>query len=275
MHPGLLAVFALLLAGAWFGKAAGPVTASQPVLSPAASAAASTAGTMDSQILTSINAARATRKLVSLRVDSRLAAWAGDRAAWMASRADLTHTSYGGSPCNLYVIERITWYQCGEAIADTTSAFGTKAASALYSLWRSSPEHFALITSTTFNYVGVGLAYRAANYTTYSSILFLQGPEHNNPIPSWTAASVSGQAVHWAWTAYEPKLQTHTAAVKNYYLELRRDDGAWILLRTNNTDTSATYPNLPLGTTLEIRIRARDTVGNVSAWLPSTTFTVH
>ena len=267
MQPGLLAVFVMLIAGAWFGQPAATAAASP--------ASVSTASAMDSQILTSINADRASRSLVSLRVDSRLAVWAGDRAAWMASHADLTHTSYGGSPCNLYVIERITWYQCGEAIADTTTAFGTKAASALYSLWRSSPEHFALITSTTFNYVGVGVAYRAANHTTYGSILFLEGPEHNNPIPSWTEAWVNGQTVHWAWTAYEPRLQSHTAAVRNYDVEMRRDHGSWNLLRSNNTDVSATFRNLPAGTTWEIRIRARDTVGNVSAWLSSATFAVH
>ena len=198
MHPVRAALLAVLVAGAWFVQPPGAAAAGPAPTSPATTtlatttpATVSTAATMDSQILNSMNADRASRNLVALRVDSRLAAWATDRAAWMANHAILTHTSYGGSPCNLFVVERITWYQCGEAIADTTTTFGAKAASALYGLWKGSPEHFALITSSTFNYVGVGVAYRAANHTTYGSILFLEGPEHNRPIPSWTSASTT------------------------------------------------------------------------------------
>ncbi len=281
MHPVRAALLAVLVAGAWFVQPPGAAAAGPAPTSPATTtlatttpATVSTAATMDSQILNSMNADRASRNLVALRVDSRLAAWATDRAAWMADHAILTHTSYGGSPCNLFVVERITWYQCGEAIADTTTTFGAKAASALYGLWKGSPEHFALITSSTFNYVGVGVAYRAANHTTYGSILFLEGPEHNRPIPSWTSAYHYAQTVHWSWTAYEPRLQTHTAAVANYDVQIRVNRGSWHWLRIRSTGTSATFRNLAPGTSLEIRIEARDTVGNVSGWLTSTTFTV-
>jgi uncharacterized protein YkwD len=265
-QPGLVAIFVLLLGLASLG---------QPSPAAAFGPAVTTASTMDSQILTSLNNDRLALKLAPLRLDSRLIAWSADRAAWMASHALLTHTSYGGSPCNLYVIEKITWYQCGEAIANTTASFGAKAATALYALWRASPDHYALITSKTFNYVGIGVAYRAANHTTYASILFLEGPEHNRPIPSWTESWVSGTTVHWGWTAREPILQTHTAAIRSFDLELRTNSGSWHLLRTNSTDVSATFRNLPPGSTWQIQIRARDSVGNLSGWLTSSTLTVH
>jgi uncharacterized protein YkwD len=276
MHRGLATLLALLVAAAWFAQPLGAAAAGTAPTSPATTSTAttSTAATMDSQILSSMNSDRANRKLVALRVDTRLAAWATDRAAWMASHAILTHTSYGGSPCNLFVIERITWYECGEAIADTTTTFGSNAASALYALWKGSPEHFALITSSTFNYVGVGVAYRAANHTTYGSILFLEGPEHNRPIPSWTSAYLNGRTVHWGWTAYDPRLQTHTAAIANYDVQMRVNHGSWFWLRTDSTAITATFRDRAPGTSWEIRIRARDTAGNTSVWLSSTTFTV-
>ncbi len=265
-QTGLVAVFVLLLGIASLG---------QPAAAAAMTPATTTASRMDSQILASLNADRTARNLTPLRLDSRLITWSADRAAWMASHALLTHTSFGGSPCNLYVIEKITWYQCGEAVADTTAAYGAKAASSLYALWRGSAEHFALITSTTFNYVGIGVAYRAANRTTYASILFLEGPEHNRPIPSWTQSWVAGTTVHWGWTAREPILQTHTAAIRGYDVELRTNGGAWHLLRTNSTDTSATFRNRSPGSSWQIQVRARDNVGNVSGWMTSATFTVH
>lgn len=267
MHSGLLVVFVVLASIAWFGR-----PGSTEALNPATTA--STASTMDGQVLAAINQDRAALSLVALRLDSRLIVWSADRAAWMASHASLTHTSYGGSPCNLYSVMRVTWYQCGEAVAETTATFGASAASALYALWKASPEHEALITSTTLNYLGIGVAYRAANHTTYASILFLEGPEHNRPIPSWTSAYVSGQTIHWAWTAREPVLQSHTAAIRDYDVQIRRSGGAWQTLRSNNTDVSATFRNVARGTAWEIRIQARDTAGNLSGWLNSATLRV-
>ncbi len=261
LHHGLLAVLVLLLAGAWFGQ-------------PAPVAATTAAVQMDGQILTSINKERTSLKLVPFRLDGRLVTWATDRAAWMASAGILTHTSYGGSPCNLYNTMHVTWYQCGEAVAETNAAFGGTAASALYSLLKNSPEHDALMASSTFNYVGIGVAYRASNHTTYLSILFLEGPERNRPIPSWTSVYASGGTVHWSWTAYDPLLQTHTGTIRNYDVELRRNNGTWHLLRSGNPATSATFRGLPPGTSWALRIRARDNYGNVSGWLTSTTLVV-
>ena len=262
IRHGLLAVLVLLLAGAWFGR-------------PASTNATSTYGAMEAQILGSINKDRAALGLHSLRLDARLVTWSAERSSWMAARGILTHTSFDGSPCNLYVVMRIRWYHCGEAIADTNAALGSAAASTLYALWKGSPDHYALITSTTFNYLGIGVTYRPANRTTYASILFLEGPDRNLPIPSLTSALSYGQTVHWSWTAYDPLLQTHTAGVKDYDIELRLNNGSWSRLRTDSLTLSCTLRNRARGSTWALRVRARDNAGNVSGWLTSATFAIH
>ena len=260
-RPGLVAVLVLLLLGAFLGTAA-PVSAT------------STAESMDAQILASINKDRAGLGLAALRLDARLVAWSADRSAWMATHAALTHTSYDGGPCNLYAVMRITWYQCGEAIADTTVTPGPAGASALYALWKGSPEHWALITSKSFNYIGIGVSYRPANRTTYASILFLEGPDRSPPIPHWTDVSLSGRSIHWGWTAYDPGLQSHTAGLRNFDVELRVNNGPWGLLRSASVGGSCSMPNRSPGTTWALRVRARDNAGNVSRWLTSATIVV-
>ncbi len=256
LRHGLLAVLVVLLAGAWFSR-------------PTVAEATSTAEAMDAQILASINHDRVALKLQPLRLDARLIAWSTARSAWMATHGILTHTSYAGSPCNLYDVMRITWYQCGEAIADTNATPGPAGAAALYALWKGSPDHWALITSTTFNYVGIGVTYRAANRMTYASILFLEGPDRSMPIPSLSNVSVVGQTVHWGWSAYDPILQTHTAGVRNYDVETRLNNGTWGMLRAATTSLSCTFPNRPRGTTWSLRVRARDNAGNLSGWVTS------
>ena len=228
---------------------------------------------MESQILGLINADRAAAGLVGLRRDTRLVTWSADRSTWMASHAALTHTSWGGAPCNLYQNERIRWYGCGEAIGDTTASFGSTAASFLYSLWKNSPDHEALIMSTTYNYIGIGVSYRAATHTTYASILFLEGPDRTSPVPRYASQYVSAGRLHWTWTAVEPLLQSHTSGFKNYDVEISVNGAAWRHMRSSSTAVAIATPPERRGT-YKVRIRARDNAGNVSAWLNSSTLVV-
>jgi uncharacterized protein YkwD len=262
IRHSLLAVLMVLLAGAWFG---GPATVS----------ATSTSATMDAQVLASINTDRVALGLHALRLDSRLVGWSADRSAWMAARGVMTHTSYDGSPCNLYNVMRITWYGCGEAVAYTTATPGAAAAAALYALWKGSPDHYALITSKTFNYIGIGITYQPVDRTTYASILFLEGPDRSLPIASLTNVSLTDRTVHWGWTAGDPILQTHTAGVKNYDIELRANNGSWRMLRANSVTLSYTLQNRLPGSSWALRVRARDNAGNVSGWVTSATIVVH
>jgi uncharacterized protein YkwD len=262
IRHSLLLVLVVLAAGVWFGR-------------PPSVNATSTAATLDAQILASINKDRASLGLHALRLDSRLVGWSADRSAWMAGRGVMTHTSYDGSPCNLYNVMRITWYQCGEAIAYTNATPGPAAGAFLYNLWKGSPDHYALITSNTFNYIGIGITYRPANGTTYASILFLEGPDRSLPIASLTNGSVNGGTVQWGWTAHDPILQTHTAGVKDYDIELRSNNGSWRMIRANSVTLSYTLRNQLPGSTWALRVRARDNAGNVSGWVTSATIVVH
>jgi len=228
---------------------------------------------MDSQILTLINADRAAAGLVGLRRDSRLVTWSADRSGWMATHASLTHSSWGGAPCSLYQNERITWYGCGEAIGDTTAAFGSSAASFLYALWKSSPDHEALIMSASYNYIGIGVSYRVSTHTTYASILFLEGPDRTAPVPRYGSQYVSAGRLHWTWSAADPILQSHTSGFKNYDVEISVNGAAWRKMRSASTAVVIATPPERRGT-YKVRIRARDHAGNVSAWLNSVTLVV-
>jgi len=261
-RSGLLAVLVLLLAGTWIATAA-PVRAT------------TTAQAMDAQILTSINGDRASSGLTALRLDSRLVTWSGERSTWMAARGVLTHTSWNGLPCSMYNLEHVTWYGCGEAIGFTSTTFGSAATTALFTMWKVSPDHNALIKSSAYNYIGIGLAYRAATHTTYASILFLEGPDRTKPIPSWTLQSQVGGTIHWKWTAYDPTLQAHSAGIRSYDVDIRVNGGPWVHLRSNSTPVSCTMPNERPGSTWELRVRARDNAGNVSSWLDSATLVAH
>jgi uncharacterized protein YkwD len=259
---GLLAVLVMLLAGTWIATA-GPVSAT------------TTAQAMSAQILASVNADRRSAGLVALRLDARLVTFSADRSSWMATRGVLSHASWNGQPCSMYNLEHIAWYGCGEAIGYTTTAFGAAAAAALFNMWTASPDHNALIKSTAYNYIGIGVAYRAASHTTYASILFLDGPDRTKPIPSWTLQSQVGGTLHWKWTAYDPALQTHLAGVRNYDVDIRVNGGAWVHLRTNAAAGSCTMPHELPGSTWVLRIRARDNAGNVSGWITSATLVAH
>lgn len=262
-RSGLLAALLLVLGCAWFGQAA-PVQAST----------AATAGAMETQLLGLINHERVADGLVSLRKDTRLATWAGNRSAWMAARGVLTHTSWDGAPCTMYAKMKITWYGCGEAIGFTSAAFGSAAATFLFNLWKASPDHQALLMSASYNYLGIGVSYRASTHTTYASILFLEGPDRSPPVARYLHQGVSGHDVNWSWTAADPLLQTHYAGFKSYDVELSVNGGAWRRARTGSTAIAVTIRNEKAGK-YRLRIRARDRVGNLSAWLTSATLTVH
>ena len=132
-----------------------PVWISRP-----APVAASTESSMAATILTLLNNDRASIGLIALRVDTRLAGLAVNRAQWMASAGDLSHTSYGGEVFDAIAMVGVDAYTSAEAVGSTNAAFGTDAAMYVYNLWRGSPEHWGFMMSNTFNYIGVGVGYR-------------------------------------------------------------------------------------------------------------------
>jgi uncharacterized protein YkwD len=155
-HPSLLlaAAFLALLALA-VGPAAHPAPAS-----------ASTATTMEAQIVSWINSARQNRGVPALRVGSKLTDLAGSRATTLARTTVLVHPSCLGCMYNNW---DISWSACGEAIAMTTYPWGYQAARSIFLGWKNSPGHWSLLMSRSYKRIGIGVAYRSSNHSTWSS----------------------------------------------------------------------------------------------------------
>jgi uncharacterized protein YkwD len=220
---------------------------------------------MESSIRSWINRDRAARGLRPLRLDLRLDTLSGARASWMASKGQLTHNGLDGSACNAMTKRSIYWYRCGEDIGMTSATWGPKSAAYLYSLWRHSPGHWALMMSSRFNYVGVGVA-RRSNGSTYAAIVFLEGPDRTRPIARMRTRTVTGTNLRFTWSAIDPRLQTHTAGIRNYNVELRVDSGAYVRIRTATMSTSLSLLHRAHGHWYSVRVQARDRRGNLSAW---------
>jgi uncharacterized protein YkwD len=148
------AVAALLLLGA------GPLANPTP-------AYAGTAETIESKILSLVNAARAARDIAPLRLRASLVDFAGDRAAKMASTGILKHPSC--LPCKL---DRrgITYSVYGETIA-WTFPWGTEAARKLFRIWKNSPPHWAILMSPRYDSIGIGVAKRSNDSTWAAAVL--------------------------------------------------------------------------------------------------------
>lgn len=230
-----------------------------------APARAAVDSSMEASIRTWINRDRAARGLRALRVDNRLDALSGARAGWMASTGQLTHNGLDGSPCNAMTKRSIYWYRCGEDIGSTSASWGSQSAAYLYGLWRNSPGHWALMMSSRFNYIGVGVA-RHANGSTYATILFLEGPDRTRPMARMRTRARTGTTLRFSWSGTDPRLQTHTAGIRDYNVELRIDNGAYVRIRTATTRTSLSLLHRAHGHSYTVRVQARDRRGNLSAW---------
>jgi hypothetical protein len=214
-----------------------------------------------------MNADRVANGLTVLRADSRLATLARDRATTLAELGVLSHTASGDLAAQLK--ERgIQWFMYGENVAKTGVPWGDPAAQQLYSLWKASPGHWSLMMSNRMNYAGVGMALRSVNNQTYSAIVFTEANDRTKPSAKITASSASGRTVTWSWKGSDPKLQTHTAGVRDYDVQYRRGDGAWSTIREDTTATKLSLTGRGTGRWHSIRVRTTDGRGNVGGWSP-------
>lgn len=230
-----------------------------------APARAATATDTEREILALVNQARAAAGLVPLRSDYRLWVLADERADAMASVDVLSH----GTDASL---ERaldqrgVQWYRHGEVIA-WTSASPARAAASLHELWFGSAPHRALLLSDRFNYLGIGLAHSTSG-RTYGSIVLTESRDRTGARARIATAVVTGDDIRWTWRGSDPKLQTHTAGLRDFAVQQRVDDGAWVTVPTAATATSRVLANRPGGHWYGLRVRARDKAGNVGPWSP-------
>jgi uncharacterized protein YkwD len=260
---GRLALIASLTAVVAVGI--GPATHPAPVR-------AATADTMESELLGWVNSARAGRGLLPLRLLPSLVTFAGDRAATMASAGVMAHPSCFGCLLN---DRSIPWYTCGEDIALTTYPWGDQAALSIFNGWKGSSGHWAILMSSTFNYIGFGVAYRSSNHTTYAAADLTESIDQTSPWARMVTDSHSGTTVSWTWTGGDTKLQTHTSWLKNYDVQYQVDNGSWVTIRSGTTAKSLSLTSRAHGHYYSLRIRSRDYRGYVSSyttalriWLP-------
>lgn len=228
---------------------------------------ASTESTMESSLRSWINHDRSIRGLRPLRNDVRLESLSGDRASWMASKGSngtLTHSSADGQPCDAMTKRSITWYRCGEDIGWATG-WSKASAKYIYKLWRGSAGHWGLLMSSRMNYMGIGVA-RTSSGRTFASIVFIEGPDRTAPTARMTGKTESGRTVKWTFTGADRKLQTHTAGLKSFNVELRVDNGAYVQIRTNITKRSVSLLHLERGHWYSVRVQSKDRRGNLSGW---------
>jgi uncharacterized protein YkwD len=212
-----------------------------------------------------INNDRTNRGLAPLRTDRDLVAISGLRASRMASANVMSHTVGGNLQSQLNWYD-VAWYRYGETIGGSTASFPVDSARSIYRAWMGSSPHRALLLSDRLNYVGVGLAYRSSNRRTFGSAVLAESPDHTRPVARVASKSRSGDDVRWTFNGYDPRLQTHTAGMRDYDVQYRVGSGSWSLYRDNTTRTTFSLYNRPHGRYYSIRVRATDRRGNVGAW---------
>ncbi len=231
----------------------------------APASAATSASTAEAMIIGWVNQDRAAAGLRPLRGDGNLAYIAGVRASRMASNNTLSHT-ISGNLVNQLSARSVQWYRYGETVGWSSAAWTVDAARAIYRGWMGSSAHRALLLSSRFNYIGVGLAYRSANGRTYGSAVMTESVDHTGAKAGITAAQRSGDDVSWRWSGYDIRLQTHTAGLRDFDVQYRVNSGDWRTIRNNTTATSLTLRDRGHGRYYAIRVRATDRRGNVGPW---------
>jgi uncharacterized protein YkwD len=248
------------------------------ILAPGAAVATTT--TVDEAALTSaesamvaaLNLDRTSHGLVPVRIDVRLMAIARARSDDMVANDYFSHVQPdGGNVFDILTAQHITWYTAGEIIAWNGMSMDTTASAANYQ-WTNSPSHYAIILSTSYNYVGVGLAVDPVTEKKVWTAVFLKGPDRTPARATvYTPKVVAGPtaATRYAklsWTGYDVKLQVLTSGLSSYSVQRRIDGGLWANVLVGTTLHSTTV-KMYLGHLYEFRFVARDRAGNHGTWV--------
>ena len=260
--------FALLLV---IGLLAGTLAA------PGAAAAADlTIAEAEQAMVAALNVDRTTRGLVAVRSDSRLMAIARARSVDMATKGYFSHTQPDGrNVFDILSAQSVTWYGAGEIIAWNSASTLASSVPMANSQWLNSPGHKAIIVSTNYNYVGVGLAINGSGGKIWTAV-YIKGPDRTGAkaktaIPTVAPGSTpSTKRVTVTWTGADIPLQVLTSGLHSFKVQRRTDGGAWVSVWTSTTRKSMTL-DLPGGHTYAFRVAARDNARNLGKWSTVTT----
>ena len=216
---------------------------------------------------------------IKLRIDSRLSAIARARSEDMVAKDYFSHQQPDGDwAWDLMSKAGIRWYAAGEIIAWNT--WGTLADSAISAnkQWHDSSAHYALLTSSNYNYFGVGLAVDGGGKKVWT-VVFMKGPDRtgakakfrtssNASADTLSAASTSGTRKEMTikWSGSDVRLQVLTAGLKYFQVQIRRE-GVYDWRDTKSATTNTQMVRYLLkGQVYQFRIRAKDKAGNYGNW---------
>ncbi|MGZ8437817.1 MAG: CAP domain-containing protein [Candidatus Limnocylindrales bacterium] len=215
-------------------------------------------------LMATINQERTSRGLVPLQLDSRLWAIAHDRATRLATSEILSHSIAGSMPQDL-ADHGVRWFGYGEVIGYASGSPGVTSR-AIFRMWMASADHWPLLMSARYNYLGVGLVYQASSGLTYSSVVLTESLDRTVARAAVAGALVSGNDIRWSWRGWDVSLQTHTSGLRDFALQLRMDRGSWVTIGNGVTATARWTTNRIRGHWYGLRVRARDRAGNVGPW---------
>jgi uncharacterized protein YkwD len=219
----------------------------------------------EARLLWLINDARQSAGRIALRWDDRLADVAQERSDEMAASGIFAHTDVAPR----LAAKGIVWYLLAETILKGTPRTPMESAEEAMTTWHNSAPHWALLGSADYNYVALGMA-RASDGWYYWTALLIKGPDRTPPTASMTGAKLgtvaSGRrSATISWTGADVRLSVLTAGLRDFRLQKRRGSGDWVFVGLWTTSTSRSL-SLPVGSTFQFRVRARDKNGNKSAW---------
>jgi uncharacterized protein YkwD len=261
VRPPLRRRLSMLLAAA---LTVGLVTAASPIPTVGTTAIDTADGTTTS-ILASMNAGRTAHGLVPYQAWTTLAALAAERAAQMAAVGRLSHDIAGEDIGQSLTSRGIGWLGYGEIIARSSFPSGTAAADNVYAMWKASPPHLSIMFSATYNYVGIGTA-QSADGTTWVAAIMTESRDHTAPVARNRFLTRSGRDVTFTWSGFDRQLQTHTAGLRSFDVQVRRDNGSWSTLRDNTTRTRTIVADRARGHWYGFRVQAADRRGTLSQW---------
>ena len=223
-----------------------------------------------------INQDRAAHGLVAYRSYSILNTIAGSRSYSMATRHYFGHRQPDGRTAfDMIDASGIRWYAAAEDIAWNNDSDAMGSAAMADDQWMASSPHRAAILSTSYNYVGVGLAVDSSNGHRIWTALFVKAPDHTGAWAAFnaqvgadglTTESTGPRNVTVSWRGSDVRLTTLTAGFDHFQLRIKKDSNAWAWLAhstTNNTRTITAWP----GHVYRYSVRSCDRRDNCGAWV--------
>jgi uncharacterized protein YkwD len=226
----------------------------------------------ETAMVAALNADRTSRGLIPVRADARLMEIARARSADMVANSYFSHVQPDGrNVFNILSASGISWYGAGEIIAMNNYPTLDTSLQRANTDWLNSPGHYAIVVSTSYNYVGVGLAVDQASGKKYWTAVYLKGPDRTGAratarTPTVTAGSTASRRhVKVTWSGGDVRLQVLTAGLLTYRVQRQTDNGSWVTVKSSTTRTSLAF-DLPRHHTYHFRIRACDRAGNWGTW---------